>query len=87
MELMTIRITVTPLEIGARIKIDGDLVKDDLGEFDAVYAATAGQVLFDLTDLRTLDSAGAACLRGLIDHGATVDAAPPYIRMRLGLNI
>lgn len=85
--LMTIRITVTPLEIGARIKIDGDLEAEVLSELNAAYASTAGPVLLDLADLKTLDSAGEACLRGLIDNGATVDAASPYFRIRLGLDM
>jgi hypothetical protein len=39
---MTIRITVTTLEIGARIKIDGDLEAEVLSELNEACASTAG---------------------------------------------
>ena len=81
---MTIRITVTPSELGTGIKIDGNLNTEELSEVDAVCGSAAEPIVFDLSDLRTLDSDGEACLRRLLDGGATVDAATPYIRMRLG---
>ena len=84
---MTIRITVTLLEIGGRIKIDGDLEAEVVGEVNAAYASTAAPVVLDLADLSSLDSAGEACLLGLIDNGATVDGATPYFRTRLGLDV
>ena len=83
---MAIRITVKPLAAGTCVKIDGELDTEGVSEVDASCGSAAGPVVLDLTDLRTLDSDGEACLRRLIGGGATLHAAPPYIRMRLGLN-
>ncbi|UCC32513.1 MAG: hypothetical protein JSU86_09560 [Phycisphaerales bacterium] len=81
-----IRITAKPLATGTLVKIDGDLDREDVSEVNAVCGSAAGPVVLDLADLRTLDSDGEECLRRLIDDGATVDAAAPYIRVRLGLS-
>ncbi len=84
---MTIRITVKPLAAGTLVKIDGELDSQDVSEVAAVYGSAAGPVALDLAELKALDSAGETCLRRLIDRGATVEAAPPYIRVRLGLDV
>ena len=83
---MAIRIAVKPLEAGTLVKIDGELDAEGVSEVDAVCGSARPPIVLDLTELRMLDSAGEACLRRLIDGGATVDAAAPYLRMRLGLN-
>ena len=84
---MTVRITATPLEAGTLVKVDGDLDMENASEVEAVCGSAAGHVMLDLSDLKTLDSDGEACLRKLIDGGATVDAAAAYIRVRLGINV
>lgn len=84
--IVMIRIKAESLAGGTLVKIDGDLESEDVREVDAVCGSAAGTVVLNLADLKTLDSDGEAYLRRLIDGGATVDAAPPYIRVRLGLS-
>ena len=84
---MTVRITATPSQAGTLVNVDGDLDMENASELEAVCESASGRVVLDLSDLKTLDSDGEACLRQLIDGGATVDAAAPYIRVRLGLNV
>ena len=67
------------------VRIDGALLMEDVRELDAVCGSVAGLVVLDLADLWALDSEGERCLRAIIDGGATLDAAAPYIRGRLGL--
>ena len=83
---MSIRIWAAPLEAGTLVKVDGDLDMEGVGEVDAVCGSAAGPVVLDLTDLKSFDSDGEECLRRLLDGGATVTAAAPYIRVRLGLD-
>jgi hypothetical protein len=83
--IMTVRITSSPLETGTLVRIDGELAMTEVSEVDAVCRSVAGPIVLVLAELRALDAAGEACLRSLIAGGATVDAATPYIRMRLGL--
>jgi hypothetical protein len=85
--ILMIRITVTPTEVGTRVKIDGGLVTEDVREVDAACGSAAVPVVLDLADLKTIDSVGVVCLLRLMSGGATVEAAPPYIRMRLGLGV
>jgi anti-anti-sigma regulatory factor len=82
---MTVWIRSKQLEVGTLVRVDGDLDTQDVGELVAICGAAAGPVILDLAELRTLDSVGEACLRRLIEGGATVNAAAPYIRVRLGL--
>lgn len=79
---MTLKISATGPE---RLKLDGELTGDEGPELRRVCAGVKGRLALDLTDLRSVDRQGAVVLRELLEQGAEMVGASPYIRILLGM--
>ena len=65
------------------VRIDGELLSEGLSELKNVCENLAKPLLLDLTDLIRVDPEGLRALRDLIDRGASVKGASPYIQLLL----
>jgi len=69
----------------ASVQLFGRLDAEGVEALQKACAARCGAIELDLSQLRTVDDVGAAYLRGLIDAGARVGPANPYISALLKL--
>jgi len=68
-----------------RISIAGELVVQGVPEIEQVSSANGGGLEVDLSELRFADDGGAEILRRLIDNGAIMTGASPFIRNLLAI--
>ncbi len=82
---MGFRIDVISLGAKTRISLAGQLSSEGVGELKQAAVANSQSLELDLSDLTFADSDGVEALRGLIDKGATVLDASPFIERLLRL--
>ena len=80
---MNLRITADANKRPAEVRIDGELLSEGLLELQKVCENLAKPLLLDLTDLIRADPEGLQALLDLIDRGASVKGASPYIQLLL----
>jgi len=78
---------ISAKSVGARIRISvaGELLAEGVGELKQALAATGDSLELDLSELRFADDDGVEALRFLIDQGATVLGASPFVERLLRL--
>ena len=80
---MNLRITAETNKRPAVVRIDGELLSEGLSELKKVCENLPEPLLLDLTDLIRADPEALQALRDLIDRGAAVKGASPYIQLLL----
>ena len=80
---MGLRISVESVGARTKISVAGELLAEGVGELKQASAASGDSLELDLSELRFADDDGVAALRCLIDKGATVIAATPFVRQLL----
>lgn len=78
-----IRIVTEKGKSGWIVRIQGHLRGDDIPALEETCRNVHGNSQLNLEELRSLDEAGIAAIRGLVAGGAIVVGASTYIRMRL----
>ncbi len=76
---MGCRISTKALGARTRISVAGELPVQGVGELKRVSAASGDSLTLDLSDLRFADDDGVEALVCLIDKGATVLDASPFV--------
>ncbi len=82
---MGLRIDVKTVGVKTLTSISGELLAEGVLELKKALPMTADALEFDLSNLRFADSEGIKALRGLINDGATVIGASPFIKKLLGI--
>jgi len=80
---MGFRIDVESVGIKTRISIAGELLAEGVGELKQAAGANGESLELDLSDLTFADDYGVETLRRLIDDGASVIGASPFIKKLL----
>ena len=80
---MGYRIDVASVGGKTRISIAGELLAEGVGELKKAGGAIGGCLELDLPDLTFADADGVEALRRLIDDGAIVIGASPFIKKLL----
>ena len=80
---MGMRIDVESVGIKTRISIAGELMSHGVGELKRTTLANADSLELDFSNLTFADSDGVEALRRLMDDGATVIGASPFIKKLL----
>lgn len=83
---MLLRILLTEAQGVRTLRVEGRLAWDGLDELRRAYADCAGPVELDLADLREADAVGTAYLQGLVQAGARVRRASPYVAALLWMS-
>jgi anti-anti-sigma regulatory factor len=78
---MTVRIVLVQEGPPGTIKLDGRLTGADVPELNLACQQIKGQLILDLSDLRSLDRQGASALRELRAKGAELTGLSPYARL------
>lgn len=82
---MTFRLQVTHQGETSVVKVDGTLTEEGRTEFLRTVHACGHPLRLDLTDLRSADEKVLRVIRELLEGGAEIVGAPPYIAMLLGI--
>jgi hypothetical protein len=82
---MSVRITKTTSDACTILKVDGRLVADGVADLEREWQSTDGTVYLDLTELLSADAESIGAIQRMVDGGARLLGASPYIRIQLGL--
>jgi anti-anti-sigma regulatory factor len=80
---LAFRITTASGEDETIIRLEGRLNAKRVGNLKKEIQGASGNVLLDLTDLRSVDAEGVRALRSLSGKGAKLVGASPHIRQLL----
>ena len=80
---VTVRIIVEETAPYLRVRIEGRLTADEIGELAGVLAEDLAHTELDLCELRAVDSVGLGVLRRLRDEGAKLLNVPPRLAFDL----
>jgi len=80
---MTMRIETTTEGPEATVSLAGRLTVSEVGEVLKSCPSAEGQVVLDLTNLRSADTEGVKVIRELVSGGARLRGVPPFIRLLL----
>ena len=80
---MALRITRFDEEEGTVLQIDGRLEAETLGELERAREGAGAALVLDLRGVLWLDEQARKALRRLVDDGARVRAASPFIALLL----
>ncbi len=80
---MTIRVSSEADGTTTRIRVEGRLAGADVPDLRAVCESTNAPWSLDLSGLRSADTDGIRALRALLESGAELHGADPYIRQLL----
>jgi len=80
---MTARIMTDTEPDAIVIRIEGDLRAEEIAELDRVSGEAGQPLVLDLTNLGSADAEGLRALASLMNRGAELRGASPYIQMRL----
>jgi ABC-type transporter Mla MlaB component len=80
---VTVRITVITDRPRLRLRVEGRLSRDEVGELEQLIADDPGTTCLDLASLHSADAAGLALLRRLLAEGATFAGVPPHLALRI----
>ena len=80
---MTVRITVIEGEPLRRLRVEGRLSGDAVGELEQLLGADPNAACLELAELRSVDAAAAALLRRLRAHGFALRQLPPQLAWRI----
>ena len=83
---MTVRITVNGTERIRRIRVEGRLSRDEVGELDQLIGDDPRAVCLELSELRSADAAGLAALRRLRARGVEMRGVPRHLAWRIEEN-
>jgi hypothetical protein len=83
---VTVRITVIANRPTFRLREEGRLTSDEVGELEQLVGSDPGPTCLDLEDLRSADATGLAVLRRLRVHGVTLSGVPPHLAWRIDKN-
>jgi hypothetical protein len=81
---VTMRITVAPGDRTNTLRVDGELLGDDVAELLRVCEEQQGPKTLDLAGVRFVDVRGVSALHDLRARGAAILGASPYVRLLLG---
>jgi ABC-type transporter Mla MlaB component len=76
---LTIRVRAEAGETATTIRIEGQLTSDGVPDVRAVCESASPPLRLDLSGLRTADSDGIQALQSLLEAGAELHGANPYI--------
>ncbi len=77
---MTIRVTSTTDGTTTQVRVEGLLAGADVPDLRAVCESTDAPLSLDLSGLRSADADGIRALRALVESGAELHGADPYVR-------
>jgi ABC-type transporter Mla MlaB component len=80
---VTVRITVIAERPTLRIRVDGRLTTDAVGELEELIGSDPGATCLELADLRSADAAGLAALRRLRAEGIALYGVPRHLAWRI----
>jgi hypothetical protein len=82
---MSLRITKTTSDACTIFKVDGRLAADGVADLERDCQSAEGTVYLDLTELLSADAQSIEAIKRMVDGGARLLGASPYIRIQLGL--
>lgn len=80
---MTVRITVLAERPTLRVRVEGRLSSDEVGELEQLIGSDPGATCLELAELRSADAAGLAVLRRLRSEGITLSGVPRHLAWRI----
>ena len=80
---MTIRVSTEAGQTGTTVRIEGRLTGADLPDVRAACDSANPPLRLDLAGLRSADTDGIRALQSLLETGAELQGASPYIRQLL----
>jgi hypothetical protein len=80
---VTVRITVTGGRAARRIRVEGRLSGEEVGELEQVIGDDPGAACLELANLRSVDDAGLALLRRLRREGVVMCGVRPHLAWRI----
>ena len=80
---MRLRIAVNTVGTKTRISVAGELLAEGVGELKRTTPPSGESLELDFSDLTFADSDGIEALRRMIDNGANVIGASPFIKKLL----
>ena len=80
---MTVRIEASAGEKKTAVSVAGRLERRGVGEFVKTCHSIEGDLVLDLSGLRSADDEGISAIQKLVQRGATLRGASPFIRLLL----
>ena len=80
---MTVRITVIEERPLRRLRVEGRLSGEELGELEQLLGTDPSAACLELAELRSVDAAAAGLLRRLRASGFTLRQIPPQLAWRI----
>jgi hypothetical protein len=80
---VTVRITVSEDHCLRRIRVEGRLSDEEVGELELAIGDDPARVWLDLANLRSADAAGLGFLRRLREAGVEMRDVPPHLAWRI----
>ena len=80
---MTVRVSSVTDGTTTTIRVEGRLTGADMPDLRAACESTNAPWRLDLSDLRSADTDGIRALRSLLESGAELHGANPYVRQLL----
>lgn len=81
---VTVRITVITDRPRLRLRVEGRLSRDEVGELEQLIGNDPAATCLDLASLRSADATGLAVLRRLRAEGVTFSDLSPHLALRIG---
>ena len=78
-----LRITLSAESSRTVLQVAGELVEEGAAELEKIASSVAGEILIDLSELRSADSSAIHALFSIADRGVELRRASPYIRLLL----
>jgi len=80
---VTVRFTVTQDRAVRRIRLEGRLSADEIGELEQLVGDDPRRTCLDLAELRSADAPALEFLRRLRREGVEMQGAPPHLAWRI----